>query len=72
MKSKFTYALLLLLCCTMGASSNRNATTCDAIKRTQDAATLTAEPGTPKASTEANAVVEATGYLPGLNAIFSN
>lgn len=70
MKSKFTYALLLLLCCTMGASSNRNAAVCSAIECS--AASLKAETGTPTTNTEANAVVEATGYLPGLNVIFSN
>lgn len=72
MKSKFTYALLLLLCGTMGASSNKNATACDAIDRTRGAATLQAESGTRQTGTEANAVVEATGYLPGLNVVFSN
>lgn len=72
MKSKFTYAMLLLLCCTLGASSNRNMTGCDALERPGSSGLPTEEAGAAKPEAEAASAPQVTGYLPGLNIIFSN
>ena len=72
MKTKFTYALLVLLCCTLGASSNRNSGNCDALKEYNSQAVLTEGNEQTEKGTEALALPEATGYLPGLNIVFAN
>ena len=71
MKIKIIYALLLLLCCTLGASSNRNTTACDALKRCTGSAVLPLEKGNAEAGTEA-AIPAVTSYLPGYSIIFMN
>jgi|GEM_PF-1157533 len=71
MKIKITYALLLLLCCTLGASSNKNSgnCTCDALKNCTGSALLPME----KSNTEAGAQeASITEYLPGYSIIFMN
>ena len=71
MKIKITYAMLLLLCCTLGASSNRNTAncTCDALKNCTGSAILPME----KTNTEAGSQeASITGYLPGYSIIFMN
>lgn len=69
MKSKVTYALLLLLCCTLGASSNRNTSACEELK--SGSALLPVEKGNTEAEAEA-AIPSVTGYLPGYSILFSN
>lgn len=69
MKSKVTYALLLLLCCTLGASSNRNTTACDALN-TSGSALLPLEKGNTEAEADA-AIPAVTGYLPGYSILFN-
>lgn len=72
MKIKITYALLLLLCCTLGASSNRNTTACDALKRCTGSTVLPLEKGNTEAGSEETAIPAVTSYLPGYSIIFMN
>ena len=73
MKTKITYALLLLLCCTLGASSNRNAAACEALSCCAGCAGLPLEKGSNTEAAEAEtAIPAATGFLPGYSIIFRN
>lgn len=72
MKIKITYALLLLLCCTLGASSNRNTATCDALKNCTGSAILPMDKSHTEAGTEEASIPGVTSYLPGFSIIFMN
>lgn len=72
MKTKITYALLVLLCITLGASSNNRSSACDGLERNSGNAVLEVEKDQAERGTEALALPEATGYLPGLNIVFAH
>jgi hypothetical protein len=73
MKVKIIYALLLLLCCTLGASSNRNTNgpCCEALKNCTGSAALSLDKGQSEAEPE-ESTAGVTSYLPGYSIIFMN
>lgn len=73
MKTKITYVLLLLLCCTLGASPNKNVNVCEALTHCARCATALPEPDSSREEAEAKAAIPAvTGFLPGYSIILMN
>ncbi|WP_315815852.1 hypothetical protein [Paraflavitalea speifideaquila] len=73
MKVKIIYALLLLLCCTLGASSNRNTNSnCEALKNCTGSTVLPLDKSHSEAGSGETAIPGVTGYLPGYSIIFMN
>lgn len=72
MKTKNTYALLLLLCCTLGASSNRSTPVCELSGCTNSALLPMEKGGNTEAAEAETAIPAATGFLPGYSIIFRN
>lgn len=72
MKIKIIYAMLLLLCCTLGASSNRNITECDALKHDTGSVILPMGKENTEAGSEETGIPAVTSYLPGYSIIFMN